>query len=71
MDDTKHKNISGNLEVWTVDGAAKMRVNFGMSARVITLTAVEAVLLADWLQHEFLEMERPERVVPEQGDGPF
>lgn len=68
MDSTKHKNISGNLEVWTVDGAVKMRVNFGMSARVVTLEPGEAIDLSDWILYTYLEVERPEIVVPEKTD---
>lgn len=32
---------------------------------------VDAVRLWDWLQHDHLGIERPERIEPEQGDGPF
>ena len=31
----------------------------------------DAVLLEDWLAHEHIGYDRPERIVPEQGDGPF
>ena len=30
-----------------------------------------AVLLEDWLAYEHIGYDRPERIVPEQGDGPF
>lgn len=35
------------------------------------MNMVDAVLLWDWLQHDHLGIERPERIEPEQGEGPF
>lgn len=32
---------------------------------------VDAVLLWDWLAHDYIGMTRPERIVPEQADGAF
>jgi len=31
----------------------------------------DAVVLEDWLAHEHIGYDRPERIVPEQGNGPF
>lgn len=67
MDDTKHQKISETLDVWTIDGEAKLR-DGGMFAHIITLTPGEAVDLADWILYTYLEIERPERIVPEQTD---
>ena len=63
-DDMKHKEISGRIDVFEhSEGGICIRIMDGHTY-TITLTASEAVILAEWIMIDYLQIEQGEQRTP-------